>query len=164
MRREDVERFYDEYAPALVAYASAVLGARIPAEDVVHQVFLNLLRGTGGEPDDPRSYLYRAVRNGALNARRSTRREVELGETVPWLVAPSGSREDALAVQAALLELPVEQREIIVLRVWAQMTLEEAAALIEISPNTAASRYRYGLEKLRQRLQPQKVREHAVGR
>jgi len=55
---------------------------------------------------------------------------------------------------AFLRELPDEQREVIVLRVWGQMTFEEAATALEISPNTAASRYRYGLAKLKERLQP----------
>ena len=59
-----------------------------------------------------------------------------------------------LAVESALRELPDEQREIIVLRVWGQMTFEEVAAALDISPNTAASRYRYGLAKLKERLAP----------
>jgi RNA polymerase sigma-70 factor (ECF subfamily) len=53
-----------------------------------------------------------------------------------------------------LTELPDEQREITILRVWGQMTLEEAAAVLDISPNTAASRYRYALSKLKERLKP----------
>jgi RNA polymerase sigma-70 factor (ECF subfamily) len=62
--------------------------------------------------------------------------------------------DTGLALQSALAELPVEQREIMVLRVWGQMTFEEAAATLDISPNTAASRYRYALAKLKERLQP----------
>jgi RNA polymerase sigma-70 factor (ECF subfamily) len=62
--------------------------------------------------------------------------------------------EVGLALQSALRELPEEQRAIIVLRVWGQMTIEEAALALDISPNTAASRYRYGLAKLKERLEP----------
>ena len=58
------------------------------------------------------------------------------------------------AVDTALKTLPQEQREVIVLRVWGQMTFEEAAAALDIPVNTAASRYRYGLARLRQQLQP----------
>jgi RNA polymerase sigma-70 factor (ECF subfamily) len=47
-------------------------------------------------------------------------------------------------------ELPEEQREVIMLHVWGQMSFEETAAALGISPNTAASRYRYGLSKLRE--------------
>ena len=49
----------------------------------------------------------------------------------------------------ALASLPAEQREIVILKLYHGMTFEEIGALVEISPNTAASRYRYGLEKLR---------------
>ena len=59
-----------------------------------------------------------------------------------------------LAIQSTLDELPDEQREIIILRVWGQMTFEEAAAALGIPANTAASRYRYGLARLKERLQP----------
>jgi RNA polymerase sigma-70 factor (ECF subfamily) len=57
-------------------------------------------------------------------------------------------------LDSALKELPAEQREVIVLHVWGQMTFEEAAAALEISANTAASRYRYGLAKLKEQLKP----------
>ena len=70
----------------------------------------------------------------------------------PWLESPAGMETVALAVQAALETLPSEQREIIVLRVWGCMTFEEAAATLQVSANTAASRYRYGLSKLRDKL------------
>ena len=161
MHRESVERLYDQHGPALLAYACAVLRHRAAAEDVLQQVFLNLLKGSS-LPENSQAYLYRAVRNAALNARRSVSREVELNPEDPWFTAPAGTQADALALQSALTELPVEQREIVVMRIWGGLTLEEAAAALEISPNTAASRYRYALEKLRQRLQPQKVVEYAT--
>ena len=66
-----------------------------------------------------------------------------------WLESPDGSRETAMALQSALKSLPDEQREVVVLKIWGQLTFEEAAAVIGISPNTAASRYRYGIEKLK---------------
>ena len=62
--------------------------------------------------------------------------------------------DTGLALQSALAELPEEQREIVILRVWGQLTFEEAAAALDISPNTAASRYRYALAKLKEQLQP----------
>ena len=48
-----------------------------------------------------------------------------------------------------LAGLPQEQREVIVLKIWHEHTFEEIGELLEISPNTAAGRYRYGLQKLR---------------
>ena len=54
----------------------------------------------------------------------------------------------------ALAELPAEQRAVVHLKLWEGLTFEEIAAALEIPPNTAASRYRYGLDKLRDRLRP----------
>jgi len=50
-------------------------------------------------------------------------------------------------------ELPIEQREVVVMHVWGAMTLEEIAKVLELSANTVASRYRYGLRKLREIMQ-----------
>ena len=55
-----------------------------------------------------------------------------------------------MALQSALRMLPDEQREVLVLRIWGQLMFDEAAAVIGVSPNTAASRYRYGLAKLKE--------------
>ena len=54
----------------------------------------------------------------------------------------------------ALGELPEEQRAVVHLKLWEGLTFEQIAAALDISPNTAASRYRYGLDKLRERLRP----------
>jgi RNA polymerase sigma factor (sigma-70 family) len=67
-----------------------------------------------------------------------------------WKTYAACTRSTAIALQSALRRLPDEQREIVVLRVWGQLTFEEAAAIIGVSPNTAASRYRYGLAKLKE--------------
>ena len=54
-----------------------------------------------------------------------------------------------------LQNLPTEQREVIVLKFWSRCTFEEIAGLLDLSPNTVAGRYRYGLEKLRTCLKQQ---------
>jgi len=150
VNRGEAHRWYDEHGPALLAYAAALLRDPSAAEDVLHQVFLQLLRGRVAISGDPAPYLFRAVRNTALNHLRGQSREVELAGGGVWLESPDGSRETSLALQSALKALPDEQREMVVLKVWGQMTFEEAANVVGISPNTAASRYRYGLEKLKE--------------
>jgi RNA polymerase sigma-70 factor, ECF subfamily len=147
---DDVRRLYEEHGPALLAYASALLRDASAAEDVLHQVFLKLLAGRGSIDGAPAPYLFRAVRNGALNHIRGQSREVELDAAVLWLESPGASRETVLALQSALQALPQEQREVVLLHVWGQLTFEEAAAIVGISPNTAASRYRYALAKLKE--------------
>jgi len=118
----------------------------------VQSVFQRLLRGDLVLRESPAGYLYRAVRNAALNAQRDSARETSVDESC--FVHKSGNREAALAVQKALAELPEEQREVVIMRTWSGMTLDEVAAAINAPLNTAASRYRYALEKLREKLRP----------
>jgi RNA polymerase sigma-70 factor (ECF subfamily) len=135
-------------------YACSLVADAATAEDVVHGVFVKLLNGGAVSADMPAAYLYRAVRNQALNTRRNGRREAQLGEASLCFTHRGRNREAALALQHALGELPEEQREVVVMRIWAGMTLEEVAAATEVPLSTASSRYRYALEKLREALQP----------
>jgi RNA polymerase sigma-70 factor (ECF subfamily) len=151
---DDVRGLYDRHAPALMAYACSFVVDVAAAEDAVHQVFLRLLRGDTVAPDVPVAYLYRSVRNAALNARRNGSRDVPINRQGTCFEHRSGDREVALALQGALAALPEEQREIVVMRIWSGLTLEEVAAATGVSLNTAASRYRYALEKLREQLKP----------
>jgi RNA polymerase sigma-70 factor (ECF subfamily) len=146
---------YDRHGPALLAYARSFAADAGLAEDLVQQVFVKLLQGETAMPEVPLAYLYRAVRNAGLNARRNGLREAPLDAANCWFVHRGGDREAALSLQAALLELPEEQREAVMMRIWSGMTLEEIAVATVVSLNTAASRYRYALEKLRERLKPE---------
>jgi RNA polymerase sigma-70 factor, ECF subfamily len=154
LNAEDVRCLYDQHGPALVAYACSFVTNAAAAEDVVHQVFLRLLSAPVRTPDVPVAYVYRAVRNAALNARRSGQRDAPLDSNSSVFERRDGNREAALALQSALAELPEEQREAVVMRVWSGMTLEEVAAATATPLNTVASRYRYALEKLRGKLAP----------
>lgn len=69
-----------------------------------------------------------------------------------WLESPPGMQDVAIAIESALRALPEEQREVIVLHLWGGLSFSEAAGALGVSPNTAASRYRYGLAKLREGL------------
>ena len=151
---DEVRCLYDRHGPALPAYACSFVADAAIAEDVVHQVFVKLLQGRIAVPDAPLGYLYRAVRNAGLNLRRNGRRETRLEPDSVWFAHRGGDREASLALQGALAELPEEQREVMIMRVWSGMTLEEIAGVSGVSLNTVASRYRYALGKLRERLRP----------
>ena len=109
-----------------------------------------MLRGRAATIGEPAPYLFRAVRNAALNHIRGHTRDAALADGGLWLTSPDDSPETSLALQSALRKLPDEQREIVVLRIWGELTFEEAAAVIGVSPNTAASRYRYWIAKLKE--------------
>jgi RNA polymerase sigma-70 factor, ECF subfamily len=151
---EDVRRLYDRHGPALVGYARGFVTDAAAAEDVVHQVFLRLLSTELTMPDAPVGYVYRAVRNAALNARRNGLRLTELDPQSSVFRHRSGNQEASLALEKALGELPEEQREVVVMRVWSGLTLEEIATAVGAPLNTIASRYRYALDKLREHLKP----------
>jgi len=129
---EDVRDLYQRHGPALLAYARSLLPDRGSAEDVLHQVFLGLL-GKAELPAESRPYLFRAIRNGALNLRRSGTRMALLDEQ-QWLVKPQGMMDAGLEVERALRELPPEQREVVVMRVWGEMTMEEIQPCLMCRP------------------------------
>lgn len=152
LTREGVRRLYEQHAPALLLYARSFVPDGAAAEDVLHQVFAKLLRGETTVPDAPLAYLYRAVRNAALNARRNRAKDVGLDSQEAWFQQRADGQESSVALQCALRELPEEQRDAVILHIWAGMTFEEMAESTGVPANTAASRCRYGLEKLRDRL------------
>jgi RNA polymerase sigma-70 factor, ECF subfamily len=143
---------YERHGAALVTFARCYGLDFASAEDVVKQVFLRLLRRQTSTPQMPAAYLYRAVRNAALNHRRDRHRETRLSGDETWFVAPNADPVEVLALQNALQELSEDQRETLYLRIWSGMTLQEVAEATETPLNTVASRYRYALEKLRERL------------
>ena len=149
LSEEEVHALYQCHAKALVAYACSFGLDFSPAEDIVQQVFLKLLRGETSVPEIPVGYLYRAVRNTCLNHRRDVARELPLGQEGNWLEHRDGDRIAEIALQAALTNLPEEQREVVIMHIWGGLTLEEVAAASATSLSTAASRYRYALDRLR---------------
>jgi RNA polymerase sigma-70 factor (ECF subfamily) len=144
-----IEDIYLELGPSLLAYARSLVTDAAAAEDAVHQVFLKMIASRAALPNEPRPYLFRAVRNACLNRNRTTHREQAL-PTPSIFVAKDGLAALVPDLERALSELPEEQREVVVMRVWGEMTLQAVADVLDIPPNTAASRYRYALDKLRQ--------------
>lgn len=116
----------------------------------MQETFVALLQ-LPAQPEEPEFYCLRAFRNRALNYRRGLwRRLTRELESRRWFERVPD--ETALERQAmnCLAELPPEQREVIVLKFWQRHTFETIGQLLEISPNTAAGRYRYGLKRLRE--------------
>lgn len=156
--RDTLARMYDAHGPWMYRYGLMLLADHGLAEDVVQQVFVKLVRRTGDPADiaSPNGYLRRAVRNECyrLIARRQrTAGEVEQSRPVVESVSPGDQAESAEVLDAALRVLPAEQREVIHLKVYEDMTFAQIGELLSISPNTAASRYRYAIEKLQRLLE-----------
>ncbi len=159
LSEEEIRRLYDLHGAALLLYARGFATDAAAAEDLVHGVFVKLLRARPVVTCAASAYLYRAVKNAGLNAQRDRSREAPLPEPEIWFTHRGGDHLAALALQQAMAELPVEQREAIIMRIWGGMTLEEVAEATAVPLNTAASRYRYALAKLREKLKPDEKRQ-----
>ena len=79
----------------------------------------------------------------------------ERGELVSWFSLPEDDTSRAL--QVALAKIPEKFREVITLKIWGDRTFDEIGEVLSVSPNTAASRYRYGMEALRRCLSRDQV-------
>jgi len=146
------ERLYEAKAAQLILYGRALGLSHAEAEDVVQETFLALMQNDG-PPANPAHYCVRSFRNRALNYRRSLwRRLTRELEAHHWFERSPDASATEHAAMKQLTELPVEQREVIVLKIWHDCTFEEIGDLLKISPHTAAGRYRYGLQKLKLRL------------
>ena len=160
-RRQGAGRLFEEHGDALVLYARQWL-AGSDAEDVVQQVFISLI-ATGDTIDHPRAWLYRSVRNAALNALRSrTRRRKREGYVAQqrneWFDSQRDSLVDIDQLQRALQALPDEQREAVMLKTWSGLTLEEIAGVMGVSTTTAFNRYSRGLKNIRKQLEQPKCK------
>ena len=119
------------------------------SEDVLQETFAALLQ-LAQRPLQPERYCLRSYRNHALNYRRSLwRRLAREWEARRWFERSPDESSSERAAMRCLACLPMEQREVIVLKIWHKYTFEEIGELLETSPNTVAGRYRYGLQKLR---------------
>jgi len=159
----DFERLYAEHAQALFAFLLNSTRNEADTRDALQEIFIKLaqhpelLEGVRRE----RAYLLRLGHNLVIDLiRRQTTRvkkHEELAADAANVFAPSPDPDEQAfrqALFAALGELPPEQRVVVHLKLWEHQTFEGIADILDIPLNTAASRYRYGLDKLRLRLRP----------
>ncbi|MFT3868054.1 MAG: sigma-70 family RNA polymerase sigma factor [Nibricoccus sp.] len=160
-QHESWKDWFRQHGPKLLLFARQTTRTRIDAEDVVQEAFVRFWkhqRKLGGEP---LGLLFASIRRAAVDlARRNLRRaQRELtAEAEPaggdfGLFETLGENDDRrVAIEAAIRQLPEKLREVLVLKIWGERTFEEIGAQLGLSPNTAASRYRYALMALRELL------------
>jgi RNA polymerase sigma-70 factor (ECF subfamily) len=158
---------FDLTSHRLVRFAVAVTRNQHDAEDCVQTVLVRV----AGRPrllaaaDSPWAYLLRMVRNEALaQARRKWRRVASTGDLTDLVtlrrVDELEQEETFRAVWSALRTLPAEQAEVVVLKIWEEMTFAEIGGILDTSPHTAASRYQYAMQKLARKLSKQYRETH----
>lgn len=159
----DLERLYDEHASAIFAFLLNLTRNEADTRDVLQDLFIKFARQPGllAGVRDQRGFLLRLGHNAAIDLmrRRGTREKnhEQLAVETASAFAPSADPDEQAfrhALSLALGELPPEQRAVVHLKLWEGLTFEAIAEALQIPLNTAASRYRYGLDKLRDRLRP----------
>ena len=156
--KDALKTIYEKYKNDLLGLTITLLRDRSLAEDVVHDVFVTFAGTTGGFQlsGTLKGYLSTCVANAARDKNRLRSRQ-DVG-----LQAAEGMHSDSVnpvehaidceqsgRLTRLLGRLPYEQREVVVLHLHQEMRFKEIAEALGISINTAQSRYRYGLEKLR---------------
>ena len=137
----------------LLVYGRALGLGHAEAEDVLQETFLALLK-LAEPPRQQEFYLLRAYRNKAFTFKRTLMRRFRREEKADtWFETSEVDEDGESLAQRELARLPVAQREVIALKIWQGFTFEEIGRLLNISPNTAAARYRYGLQKLKKRME-----------
>ena len=162
-RATEIERLYDKHAQPLFAFLLNFTRDEAATRDLLQEIFVKLAR----EPKllvgvrEERAFLIRLAHNAAIDLirRRGTCERTKENFTAEAIsiFAPANDPDEKVfreELAIALGELPEEQRAVVHLKLWGEMTFEEIAAALDIPPNTAASRYRYALDKLRGRLRP----------
>lgn len=159
MEADDLRQLLDAHAAALILYARQWSTS---PEDIVQEAFLKLAR-QARPPGRVLSWLYRVVRNAAMDAARSARRrrhheQVAAARTATWFQPADGATLDGATATQALQTLPEDQREIVVAHLWGGLTFEEIAELVGASSSTAHRKYLAALTTLRERLGEQVAR------
>lgn len=151
------------HGPRLLLCARQWTRSLADAEDVLQEAFVRYWRNQRHLPGDPRALLVTSIRRAAFDlarreGRRAVREQLADGGIEPpediFQRLPGEGDERRQEIEAALRRLPPEQREVLVLKIWQELTFEQIGESLGIPSNTAASRYRYALIALRKQLEP----------
>ncbi|NJK90864.1 MAG: RNA polymerase sigma factor [Blastochloris sp.] len=164
-----LERLYDEHADAVFGFLLHLSGSEADARDLLQDVFLKLVRKPGllGSVHHIRAFLLRMAHHAFVDSirRRQTRERsaLALGEASCWFAHqhPPGMEQDwGPEVSRAMTQIPAEQRAVLHLKLWQERTFAEIGQILGISTHTAASRYRYALNKMEALLRPHYEQRH----
>ena len=159
-----------QHGPKMLLFARQQTRSHEDAKDVFQDALVKLVEKVrGGEfvggQESYQPYLYTAIRRLAIDlSRRDDRRkrredsvtaDAETGQydaLLPWFENDSSDDETRAQLEKSLKELPAKFSEVILMKIWGERTFAEIGETLGISQNTAASRYRYGLEALKRNL------------
>jgi RNA polymerase sigma-70 factor (ECF subfamily) len=153
----DIQALWNEHVRGLILYARQ--WADREAEDVVQDAFVKLLQATGtAPPNEPKAWLYRVVRNAAIDQKRKNRwfRPPPLDNWFEMLPDPrlpdKAQPFDGVELTQLLETLPEHQREIVIAKIWGNLTFKEIAELTGKPLSSVHWEYKSGIERLRKKL------------
>jgi len=156
MDSEQLARWFDMCSNRLTLYARHWLPDDL-AQDVVQSAFARLM-GQLREPRDVRAWLFRTVRNEAMTRLRQRERQSRHGKLIAtqqpvWFESQPEDLIDARTAQEILMKLPPAQREVVLLRIWGQLSLKQIGHIVGSPLTTVHSRYKAALAAIKERMQ-----------
>jgi RNA polymerase sigma-70 factor (ECF subfamily) len=157
VREAEWKRWLETHAPGFLLFARQKARWEADAEDLVQEALVEAcgrVEQDGGCPP-PAALVYATIRRRAIDLarredRRAAREHAVLGVlSEAWFDTSVEDRELSARIQSSMSQLPEMYREVITLKLWGDLTFGEIGEALGLSPNTAASRYRYGLAELR---------------
>lgn len=169
----DWESWLGEYGNRLLLFARQQARSQEDAEDILQEALVRLARKVQdgsfeGGPTEWVSYVYASIRRLAIDFgrkedRRRNREDLSVKDERgdegmvqhrdPWFTSDAADGELRDLVQDALSKIPPKFAEVITMKIWGEMTLQQIADILEVPMNTVASRYRYGIEQLRRKME-----------
>jgi RNA polymerase sigma-70 factor (ECF subfamily) len=153
----------DRHGPALLLFARQWSVSKADAEDALQNGFVKFWK-TRQKARDELAWLYACVRSAAMDLGRGNRRrivrenEVAAGQEAMFDASAERAEREAM-IETALRQLPGDQREVVVMKIWGGLTFAQIAAALNVPLNTAASRYRYAIARLSQDLSEELAHE-----
>lgn len=151
---QDWKVWFAENGPRLRLIARQWTRSEADADDVLQEAFIRFWKHQRHLPGNPNALVVTSIRRAALDLYRKTDRRflrekavAADTETLTWFEPEADPRLQNLT--ESLSQLPTEQREVVVLKIWGDLTFDEIGEQLVISPNTAASRWRYAMDTLR---------------
>lgn len=156
LSQDDWSSWLQKNANRLMLFARQQTRCEADAEDVLQMALVKTWKTHDGPPDNKViSLAFTNVKRCAIDLARSNKRRIareefsvaDMTEAVSWFELPDD--DEARILQVAMSKIPEKFREVLTLKIWGELTFQQIGETLEISANTAASRYRYGLDSLR---------------
>lgn len=154
-----LELIYDQFAKKIYVYLLTMFGSEEKVKDVMQEVFIRIAekRRKLLKVKDMESYIFILARNQAMEYLRHQPKPMVNIDQYENILSnhnspPLFTGEEIKEIEQALISLPLEQKEVITLKVFEDLSFSEIGKRLGISRNTVWARYRYGMEKLRNKL------------